>query len=134
VQDALCCQVQFANLCVPWQALVHAPVGIVKDKGQEWVPLCLSYLSAKQPGYQPESIDATAETSELGQTEAALEAGVDLGTAAEAAGDAEESGTAAKIGARCAPHQKSCKLDTHVLNMQFSAVQDLCKLTALLIA
>ena len=113
---------------------MHAPVGVVKDKGQEWVPLCLSYLSAKQPGYKSDSIHATAETNELGQAEAALKAGIELGTAAEATEDAEESGTAAKIGARCAPHQKSCKFDTHVLNMQFSEVLELCRLIALLIA
>ncbi len=94
---------------------MHAPVGVVKDKGQEWVPLCLSYLSAKQPGYQPESIDASAETNELGQAEAALNAGHELGTVAEAVEDAEQSGNAAKIGARCAPHEELCEFDTNVL-------------------
>ena len=106
VQDGVsrcAAQIQYANLCVRWQALVHAPVGVVKDKGQEWVPLCLSYLSAQQPGYQPDSIDATAETN-------ALKAGIELGTAAEAAEDAEESGTAAKIGARCVPHENHATL------------------------
>ena len=37
----------YADLAFCWQALGHAPAGVVKGRAQDWVPLCLSFLSAK---------------------------------------------------------------------------------------
>ena len=75
---------------------MHAPVGVVKDRGHEWVPLCLCDLSAKQPATQADCpTDAIGQTSELASNETAPQAGSAIDS--DAAG--EDPGSA-KIGAR----------------------------------
>ena len=87
------------------QALAHAPVGVVKDRGPDWVPLCLSYLSAKQPAVQPDiSTDAPDQSGKPGLTATAPQGnGASESSADRATEDAGEDPTSAKIGARCAP-------------------------------
>lgn len=86
------------------QALVHAPVGVVKDRGHEWVPLCLSYLSAKQPVTQSEELtDAADQGAEPVTTETAPPASSAIDTsAAESREDAWDHPGNARIGARYA--------------------------------
>lgn len=80
----------------------------MKGKAQEWVPLCLSYLSAKLPAAQADSIDpepdsAPTDLAEAGQPGASSEAEPDV-----VAGASEEAveGAKVKIGARCV----SCRI------------------------
>ena len=81
------------------QALAHAPLGVVKERGREWVPLCLSYLSAKQPATHADDLTDALEH----KPDTAPSASDAIGrTAAESAEDAEEGPGNAKIGARCA--------------------------------
>ena len=85
------------------QALAHAPVGVVKDRGPDWVPLCLSYLSAKQPALQPRiSADAPDQSGEPGLTATVPQGrGASESDAARVTEDAGEDPASANIGARC---------------------------------
>ncbi len=87
------------------QALAHAPLGVVKERGREWVPLCLSYLSAKQPLTQAdESTDAPDHGSKPALRGTAPQASDAIDTTApESTEDAGEGPGNAKIGARYAP-------------------------------
>ena len=89
------------------QALGHAPAGVVKDRAQEWVPLCLSYLSAQQPTAhpdipEPQEDDAATHAADPEHPDGPSLANGDISIIAEAAHEAEEGGPGLKIGARCA--------------------------------
>ena len=95
----------YADLAFCWQALGHAPAGVVKGRAQDWVPLCLSLLSAKGNPAQwdaaePQPAEADAQAGGAQQAESPSEAAV-----AEAAGG---QGQVLRIGARCAAPPAVC--------------------------
>ena len=92
-------QYAHTDLSFCWQALGHAPAGVVKGRAQDWVPLCLSFLSAKGSPAQwdsadPQPADADAQAAGAQHAESPSEAAL-----ADAAG---ASGQVLRIGARCA--------------------------------
>ena len=94
-------QLACADLFFCLQALGHAPAGVVKGRAQDWVPLCLSYLSANGSPSQWESADsqpadADAQADVTQQAESPSEA------ALAEAGDECRQEQVLRIGARCA--------------------------------
>ncbi len=100
-------QSAFPEASLHAQALGHAPASVVKGRAQEWVPLCLSYLSAQQPAAHldilvPLKDGAAAHAGDQEHSDGPTLAPGGISITADAAYEAKEGASGLKIGARCA--------------------------------